>query len=65
MGEINKLISFVLLDESCLIEEVKKHIEGKLPYYMVPSEIMVLKDYPYNLSHKVDRNKLIELYKNS
>lgn len=29
---------------------------------MIPSDIVVLDEFPYNASHKVDKNKLITFY---
>ncbi len=31
---------------------------------MVPSDIIFLGVFPYNNNHKIDKNKLIEIYKN-
>jgi acyl-coenzyme A synthetase/AMP-(fatty) acid ligase len=43
-----------LNDEDYLI----KYLSGKMPYYMVPTKIVVVDSFPINTSGKVDRIKL-------
>lgn len=63
-AEVKKIISFVILNRNVdsAISKLTDFLKKKLPYYMVPSEIIVLEEFPYNASHKVDKNKLIEFY---
>jgi len=65
-AEVKKIISFIILNENATEKEVIKHLNEelskKLPYYMVPSEFIVVKEFPYTSSHKIDKNKLIESY---
>jgi D-alanine--poly(phosphoribitol) ligase subunit 1 len=30
---------------------------------MIPGDIVAIDDFPVNANHKIDKNKLIELYK--
>ena len=62
--EVMKLITFIISKEEINSEELKNNISVSLPYYMVPSDIIFLGAFPYNNNHKIDKNKLIEIYKN-
>ncbi len=44
---------------------IKQHLESKLPYYMIPSEIRSIRDFPVNTSGKVDRLALAKLLNES
>lgn len=63
-NEVKKLISFVILAQP--VEDLNTHFRGtlekRLPYYMIPGDIVAVNEFPYNSSHKIDRNKLIENY---
>ncbi|WP_418178778.1 AMP-binding protein [Aliarcobacter lanthieri] len=63
-NEVIKLISFIICNHRIDIEKLKKDILKNLPYYMVPSDIVILDYFPYNLNHKIDKNELINIYKN-
>ena len=65
-NEVKKIISFILLKNK---EEKEKidiilypFLQKTLPYYMIPGDIVLVDEYPYNTSHKIDKNKLIEDY---
>lgn len=60
-GEIIKLISF-LISRKKSVAEIKNEIEGVLPYYMIPSDIVLLEDFPKNINHKIDKKKLVQIY---
>ncbi|MBL7923910.1 MAG: amino acid adenylation domain-containing protein [Bacteroidia bacterium] len=64
--EVKKIISFVKSashTRGCDIREaLLPVISRRLPYYMIPAEIIVVEEFPYNVSHKIDRNKLVEQY---
>ena len=62
-GEIIKLISFILVSKEVIVDNIKKSISKNLPYYMIPSDIIQLKELPYNTNHKVDKKALLEIYK--
>ena len=36
------------------INDLKEEISQILPYYMIPSDIIVLDKFPYNTNHKID-----------
>ena len=63
-GEVAKLISFVISKSKVDIEELKNSISTNLPYYMVPSDIVAIDSFPYNANHKIDKNELMNIYKN-
>lgn len=65
-NEVKKLIAFVILkDKNMDIDsntEFKNFLSKKLPYYMLPSDFVLLPDFEYTASHKIDKNKLTENY---
>jgi D-alanine--poly(phosphoribitol) ligase subunit 1 len=65
-NEVKKIISFVIakkaIEKETLSKELLPFLERKMPYYMIPGDIELLIDFPYNSSHKIDKNKLIENY---
>ncbi len=65
-NEVKKIVSFVILknaiEKEKLNEELNKFLEKSIPYYMIPSDIVVVNSFPFNTSHKIDKNKLIEDY---
>ncbi|MDN5043621.1 AMP-binding protein [Aliarcobacter butzleri] len=63
-NEVVKLISFIVSKNDLDIEKLKKDISKNLPYYMVPSDIIILDKFSYNANHKIDKNELINIYKN-
>ncbi len=65
--EVKKIIAFVTLknaDENKpdIKEQLLSSLQGKLPYYMIPADLKVLKEFPVNSSHKIDKKKLAEMY---
>ena len=65
-GKVKRLIAFVILNtitspsqEKNLIQEL---LRKELPDYMIPSEIILLKEFPYTESFKVDKQKLLHTY---
>ncbi|HRG53492.1 MAG TPA: AMP-binding protein [Bacteroidia bacterium] len=66
-NEVKKIIAFIILkDQIQEKDEFKKQLspflEKLLPYYMIPGDIMLMNDFIYSSSHKIDKNKLIDLY---
>jgi D-alanine--poly(phosphoribitol) ligase subunit 1 len=65
-NEVKKIICFVILKNSIgkeeLIGQIILFLKKILPYYMIPGDIEIVNDFPYNSSHKIDKNKLIEEY---
>jgi len=64
--EVAKLVSFIKLNnpemDTHVVDNINHQLSEKLPYYMVPSGIIVCDDYPYNANHKIDKKALIETY---
>ncbi|MFA7081406.1 MAG: AMP-binding protein [Bacteroidales bacterium] len=67
-NEVKKIISFVILEDDISKEDLVSilipFLEKKLPYYMIPGDIDIVKEFPYNISHKIDKNTLISDYLN-
>ena len=64
-GKVKRLIAFILTKSSSNRIEpasIKSSLEKELPTYMIPSEIIVLKQFPYTASFKVDKQKLLNDY---
>lgn len=66
-GEVKRIISFVKPENEAeskiaLTEKITQHLKSALPAYMIPSEILVLQNFPYGNSHKIDKMKLLEMY---
>ena len=63
-NEVVKLVTFIISNNSDLnMELLKEEIAIVLPYYMIPSDIVVLEKFPYNANHKIDKKELVEIYK--
>ena len=60
-NEIVKLVSFVI-STGTSVDGIKKEIKNKLPYYMIPSDIVFIDDYPKTINHKIDKQKLVQFY---
>ncbi len=64
--EVKKIISFVILktktDKTKLMNDLVPFLEKQLPYYMIPGDFMIVDDFFYSSSHKIDKNRLIEEY---
>ncbi|HXU26750.1 MAG TPA: hypothetical protein VN698_05915, partial [Bacteroidia bacterium] len=64
-GKVKRLIAFILTKSSASNIEttsIKNSLEKELPAYMIPSEIIMLKEFPYTASFKVDKQKLLNDY---
>jgi D-alanine--poly(phosphoribitol) ligase subunit 1 len=64
-GKTKRLIAFILTKSSADNIEtanIKNSLEKELPAYMIPSEIIMLKEFPYTVSFKVDKQKLLNDY---
>lgn len=63
-NEVKKIISFVLSPNKELqpMEELPSFLDKRVPYYMIPGDIVRVDEFPYSVSHKIDKNKLVEEY---
>ena len=61
--EVMKLITFLTVNQEINTGTLKEEISKILPYYMIPSDIIILDKFPYNTNHKIDKNELINIYK--
>ncbi|HEU4561478.1 MAG TPA: phosphopantetheine-binding protein, partial [Longimicrobium sp.] len=53
-----RLVAYVVAEEEVSPAEVRAHLTGRLPEYMVPSAVVVLASLPLTPSGKVDRRAL-------
>ncbi len=63
-NEVLRLITFFISQKNIDTESIKNSISKKLPYYMIPSDIVQIDKFPYNANHKIDKKELINIYKN-
>ena len=61
-GKIKRLIAFITSNTQPDISSIKNILEKELPIYMIPSEIILLKQFPYTNSFKVDKQQLLLNY---
>ena len=64
---VKKIVAYVSFKKEAnfdVSKELKKYLQEYLPVYMVPSEILSLKELPLNANYKTDRKALTELYLN-
>ena len=54
------IVSVLHSEEKITLSAVRKHLRSRLPAYMLPRKIVLLKKMPLNKSGKIDRVKLIE-----
>ena len=57
----NALIYLYVENSEVLSDSILKSLKEKLPAYMVPTEIVHLKNFPLNSNGKVDKNALLEI----
>ena len=57
-GGAEYLVGYYTAQTQIASEEIKKHMQEKLPEYMVPSVLMVLESMPMTSSGKVDKKAL-------
>ena len=55
-----QLVGYVAADRSELADELRAHLKGRVPDYMVPAQIVVLDRLPVNANGKLDRDALPE-----
>jgi D-alanine--poly(phosphoribitol) ligase subunit 1 len=63
--KVKRLLAFVkvkLSSGNVSPASIKNKLEQELPLYMVPSEIIILQEFPYSTSFKVDKQKLLSDY---
>lgn len=56
-----RIDSYIVLNSDISIEAINSYIKMKLPHYMIPSSITMLKELPTTHSGKVDEKKLREI----
>jgi D-alanine--poly(phosphoribitol) ligase subunit 1 len=61
-NRVKRLIAFVRINQQLNPAEIKNQLAKELPVYMIPSEIILLEEFPRTVSFKTDRKKLLEDY---
>lgn len=57
--ESNRLVCFYVSNEEQSTDRIRKHLQLKLPEYMVPSQFIHLAHMPLTSNGKIDRKKLL------
>jgi D-alanine--poly(phosphoribitol) ligase subunit 1 len=60
INHINRLVAFT--DKPVDRDNLNSLLSGELPDFMIPSEIRVIKEFPYSLNGKIDKNVLKKIY---
>ncbi|HXB40051.1 MAG TPA: AMP-binding protein [Bacteroidia bacterium] len=61
-GKIKRLLAFAIFKDVEKISTLKEKLSQLLPAYMIPSEIIVVKEFPLSSNFKVDKKKLLNDY---
>ena len=65
-GQIKRLVAFIKTEPTLaeVLKEgiVKQFLAKELPSYMIPSEIITIKEFPHTANLKVDKQKLLSNY---
>jgi D-alanine--poly(phosphoribitol) ligase subunit 1 len=63
---VKRIVTFVKLKSGYSRIEapanILSYLKDRLPGYMIPSEVKVIAEFPYNNNHKVDKTKLLDWY---
>lgn len=60
-GDEKQILAYILTDASTTQElDLRKFLLELLPYYMIPSHFVAMKEFPLNMSGKIDRKQLPE-----
>ena len=55
-----QLVAYVVAAEAPLASELRDHLTGRLPEYMVPGRFILVESLPLTPSGKIDRHALLE-----
>ncbi|KAG4095560.1 hypothetical protein H8356DRAFT_1044525 [Neocallimastix lanati (nom. inval.)] len=64
----DEIVSFIiyneefLTNEKVIINNIKEKLKNLLPFYAIPNQILMLKEFPLNKNGKIDQNQLQNLY---
>ena len=68
-GDKEEILSFLILKQPVSLLEkemlslVKEHTQNYLPHYMCPADSILVEKYPISINGKVDKSKLLSLFK--
>jgi len=57
-----KLVAFIKSKETIDVNEIKEKLKIKIPSYMIPDFIIPIESIPLNITGKVDKNNLKEIF---
>ncbi|MBL6449165.1 amino acid adenylation domain-containing protein [Fulvivirga sp. 29W222] len=60
-GSDNQLIGFYSAENALKVDQIKTFLSARLPYYMVPGQLIHVAEIPLTTNGKVDARKLLEL----
>jgi len=60
-GIVKTIKAYVICDDNLTPNIIKKELSNKIPNYMIPKTIKILKSFPINENGKVDRKELSKL----
>ncbi len=60
VNNMDSLCSFITTSENINIENIYSYLKKNLPYYMIPSHIIMLETFPLTLNGKIDKKALQE-----
>ena len=62
LSNTNQICTFIVMKNKSnyTVDELKAYLKEKLPYYMIPANIIPTKQLPANKNGKVDRSKLLD-----
>jgi len=61
MHNIDELIAFVVIDDKISMKNIVKEIRNKIPSYMLPKQVKMIRKIPRTENGKIDRKKLKEM----
>lgn len=63
-NQVKKIVSFIKGKNDLDKEKLVHYLQDKLPSYMMPGEIVVVREFVYNNNLKIDKNQLMQDYIN-
>jgi D-alanine--poly(phosphoribitol) ligase subunit 1 len=55
-------LGLVVESEDCNVKELINYMKTKVPFYMIPASVKLVKEFPLNKNGKVDRKGLEQLF---
>lgn len=61
-SEVSQLNAFIVVKEEIKVRDVEMFLSTKLPPYMLPDNIFVVKEFPITFNGKLDRNTFLQQF---